>query len=305
MQLPRYAARLLALLCCAALPAWSQSPPAPASTAASAAAPSQPASAAGPARPASAAAAAPAAASQRVEITGGRESDTDQRRRSTASKIIIGREEIDKFGDATVGEVLRRLPGVTTPGAPGRGGPPRLRGLGSGFTQLLIDGQRMPPGFSLESLTPEQVERIEILRAPTAETGARAIAGTINIITREGFKVRLNDLRLGFGYENGQISPGVNWSHNDTSGPLTYTVNAGMFKARRVSDSSSRTTVEGVDSGALLEDRSGRSHSQERRIGGNLSGRLLWRLNERGDSVTLMPSVFHRSEEHTSELQSL
>ena len=148
----------------------------------------------------------PAAAGQQVEITGGRESDTDLRRQSATAKIVIGREEIDKFGDATLGEVLRRLPGVTTPGVPGRGGPPRLRGLGGGYTQLLIDGQRVPPGFSLESLTPEQVERIEILRAPTAETGARAIAGTINVVTREGYRRRVNDLRLGFGVENGEIS---------------------------------------------------------------------------------------------------
>ena len=132
-----------------------------------------------------------------MEVVGGRESDTDLRRQSTAAKIVIGREEIEKFGAATVGEVLRRLPGVTTPGAPGRGGPPRMRGLGGGFTQLLIDGQRLPPGFSLDSLTPEQIDRIEVLRAPTAETGARAIAGTINIITREGFKKRLNDWRIG------------------------------------------------------------------------------------------------------------
>ncbi|MFY7914672.1 MAG: TonB-dependent receptor plug domain-containing protein, partial [Rubrivivax sp.] len=82
------------------------------------------------------------AAQQRIEVTGGRADDTAQRQRSTAAKIVIGREEIDKFGDATLGEVLRRLPGVTTPGAPGRGGPPRLRGLGGGYTQILIDGQR-------------------------------------------------------------------------------------------------------------------------------------------------------------------
>ena len=239
-----------------------------------------------------------------IEITGSRDSDTEARRRSTASKIVIGREEIDKFGDATVGEVLRRLPGVTTPGAPGRGGPPRLRGLGSGFTQLLIDGQRIPPGFSLESLTPEQVERIEILRAPTAETGARAIAGTINIITREGFKRRLNDLRMGFGYENGQFSPGINWSHNDSSGPLTYTVNAGVFKAHRESRSSSHTTVDDVATGALLEDRTSRSHSLEQRVGGNFSGRLLWRLNDLGDTLSLMPSIFH-TEAHSDNDYSL
>jgi outer membrane receptor for ferrienterochelin and colicins len=268
-------------------------PAAPAAPAASAAAPAQAASApaAKPATPA-------APANQRIEITGGRQSETEQRRQSTASKIVIGREEIDKFGDATVGEVLRRLPGVTTPGAPGRGGPPRMRGLGGGFTQLLIDGQRVPPGFSLESLTPEQVERIEILRAPTAETGARAIAGTINIITREGFKLRLNDVRIGAGYENGQISPGINWSHNDNAGPLNYNVSASAFRSNRKSSGSSSTQVENLNTGVLLGDRSGSSVSKEQRFGVNLNGRLMWRLNDLGDSLSLMPSVFH-SENHS------
>jgi iron complex outermembrane receptor protein len=232
-----------------------------------------------------------------VEITGGRQSDTDQRRQATASKIVIGREDIDKFGDATLGEVLRRLPGVTTPGAPGRGGPPRMRGLGNGFTQILIDGQRVPPGFSLEQLTPEQVERIEILRAPTAETGARAIAGTINIITREGFRRRLNDLRLGFGYENGQFSPGLNWTHNDSAGPLTYNLSGSAFRGERKNSSRSITTVQSLDAagnpGATTEDRTLQSDSLDKRFGTNLTARLQWRLNESGDSLALMPSVFH------------
>jgi outer membrane receptor for ferrienterochelin and colicins len=146
--------------------------------------------------PAGAASAPP---TQQVEVRATRESDTEQRRQSTAAKIVIGREEIDRFGDSTVGEVLKRLPGVTMRARPGAAGRPRMRGLGGGYTQILIDGQRVPPGFSLESLTPDQIERIEILRAPTAETGARAIGGTINIITREGFKRRINDLRLGVG----------------------------------------------------------------------------------------------------------
>ena len=102
-----------------------------------------------------------------------------------------------------MGELLKRLPGVTMQGAPGRGGAIRMRGLGSGYTQILLDGERVPPGFSLDSLDPEQIERIEILRAPTAETGARAIAGTINIITREGLRRRINDLKLGVALENG------------------------------------------------------------------------------------------------------
>jgi iron complex outermembrane receptor protein len=249
--------------------------------------------------PAPSPAPAPApAAGERVEITGGRADDTEQRRQSTAAKIVIGREEIDKFGDATVGEVLRRLPGVTTPGAPGRGGPPRLRGLGGGFTQLLIDGQRIPPGFSLESLTPEQVERIEILRAPTAETGARAIAGTINIVTREGFRRRLNDLRIGFGVENGRYSPGINWSHNDSAGALTYTVSASAFRSRREDENRTDTLVEDLSSGTLLEDRTATSTTRGERQGLNLTTRLQWRLGTTGDMLMLMPSVFH-AENHS------
>jgi iron complex outermembrane receptor protein len=285
--------------------AWAQTTPTP-TPAPAAQAPAGAASAPRPrpATPAATPAPAPASAnpSQRIEITGGRETDTAQRRQATASKIVIGREEIDKFGDATVGEVLRRLPGVTTPGAPGRGGPPRMRGLGGGFTQLLIDGQRVPPGFSLESLTPEQVERIEILRAPTAETGARAIAGTINIITREGFRRRLNDVRIGFGIEDGQVSPGVNWTHNDSAGDLVYNLSGSVFERRNNNSSESRTTVENSATGVLLEDRSSRSNSTDKRLGGNFSGRLQWRLGEgTGDLLALAPTIFHASGKSSSQ----
>ncbi len=271
---------LLALACGAFTPAGAQTAAAAAEAAASAAS-------------------APAAP-QRVEINATRETDTQARRNATAAKIVIGREEIDKFGDATLGEVLRRLPGVTTPGAPGRGGPPRLRGLGGGFTQMLIDGQPVARGFSMESLTPEQIERIEILRAPTAETGSRAIAGTINIITREGFKQRLNDLRIGFGIENGLLSPGINWTHNDSAGPLTYNLSASAFRPRRETITDLRTTVTDRATGTLLEDRSTHSVQNDRRYGLNLTSRLQWRLNDKGDTLMLQPSVFHTQNDSDS-----
>ncbi len=93
-----------------------------------------------------------------------------------------------------------------------------MRGLGNGYTQILLDGERVPPGFSLDSLTPDQIERIEILRAPTAETGARALAGTINLITRGGYSRRVNDVRLVAAYENGKVQPSASWTRNFTAG---------------------------------------------------------------------------------------
>lgn len=237
---------------------------------------------------------------QRVEITGGRESDTEQRRRATAAKTVIGREEIEQFGDSSIGETLRRLPGVTAPGGPGRGGPPRLRGLGNGYTQLLIDGEPIPRGFSLESLTPDQVERIEILRAPTAETGARAIAGTLNIVLREGYRRRLNDLRVGLGLESGLVTPGAFWTWNDTVGAATVNLNAGSFLRRsddrsRVSSDTTSDIPGDDEAGAWTEDRS----SLSTRRGLNLGARVQWRLGATGDMLMLSPSLFRA--ENTSQ----
>jgi iron complex outermembrane receptor protein len=47
---------------------------------------------------------------QKVTISGGR-TDVEERRQSTAAKMIFGREELDRNGDSTIGEVLKRLPG--------------------------------------------------------------------------------------------------------------------------------------------------------------------------------------------------
>jgi outer membrane receptor for ferrienterochelin and colicins len=225
---------------------------------------------------------------QRVEITGGRASDTDQRRQSTAAKIVIGREDIERWGDSNLLDLMKRLPGVTVPGAPGRGGNPRMRGMGGNFTQILIDGERMPPGFSLDSIPPEQIERIEVLRAPTAETGARAIAGTINIVLREGFRRRLNDLRLGAQWEDGKATPGLTWTRNDTAGPFIYNVSASLFQFRQSNAGDSETIETDLSTGDTLLIRNSAFESQSKRTGLHTTARLQWR-NETGMSAMLQP----------------
>jgi iron complex outermembrane receptor protein len=189
---------------------------------------------------------------QRVEVTGSRGTDTEQRRQSTVSKIVIGREEIERQGDSTLGEILKRLPGVTLGGPPGRGGQIRFRGLGAGYTQILLDGDRVPPGFQIDSISPEQIERIEILRAPTAETGARAIGGTINIITREGYARKLNDLKLGAQYESDHGGAGVTWTRNDKLGDdWTLTSSLSATDGKQETFATAETTDVDLASGAV------------------------------------------------------
>ncbi len=228
----------------------------------------------------------------RIEVRGQGLSDEDQRRFSTAAKIVIGREQIEQFGDSNVSEVLRRLPGITLGGAPGRGGPPRMRGLGAGYTQILIDGQRTPPGFSIDSLTPEQVERIEILRAPTAETGARAIGGTINIITREGFVRRLNDLRLGLGLENGRASPGLSWTYNNSNDRWIYNLSLSSFFANRQERDAAETRDVSTDDEQVIRSQRSETFSVNHRYGLNLTARLQQR-GGMGETFLLIPSIFH------------
>lgn len=221
-----------------------------------------------------------------VEIRSNRNNDSEVRRESTASKIVIGREEIDKQGDATLGDVLKRLPGVTVQGAPGRGGAIRMRGLGGGYTQILLDGERMPPGFSVDSLTPEQVERIEILRAPTAETGARAIAGTINIVLREGQKANPDDLKLTRSQEHGEGSTMVNWVHNLKTEPVNGTFTLSAMDNQRADESVTAIDSDYRDDQVRLSDSSGR------RQGVHANARLQWK-GEQGKNLTLTPFLIY------------
>jgi iron complex outermembrane receptor protein len=246
-----------------------------------------------PAAPRERAAAEPAARLEPVDITGGRPDETRERRESTAAKIVIGRDEIERFGDATIGDVLKRLPGVTIQGRPGRGGAIRLRGLGSGYTQILLDGERVPPGFSLDSLAPEQVERIEILRAPTAETGARAIAGTINIVTRGGYTRRINDVRIGVALEDGRASPGLWWTRNDTIGSFIYNYSLSTFRQSRASDSTTTTVDRRLDDGSVVLDQRDTGTVREQRHGVHATGRLQWRGDEPGASLVLTPLLIY------------
>lgn len=254
--------------------------------------------AASPALQAQSAAAPPAAAAsapspnrpQQVEVTGTTTPDgNDERRRATASRITYGREELDRMGDASLGEVLKRLPGVTLGGPPGRGGQVRMRGMGGGYTQILIDGQRMAPGFSLDAIAPEQIEKIEIMRAPVAEFGTRAIAGTINVVMRSDFKRKANEFKLGGGADGSRPQVGANWATNGQADSLGYNLSATVFQGGQ--DSDTTTTTQGLDAdGRTRLDQRVRSTSEGTRRGLFANGRLQWRLGP-GQSLDLQPFV--------------
>lgn len=246
-------------------------------------------------------AAKPAAKVQSVVVQGTRADDTETRRLSTASKMVFGREELDRNGDSSVGEILKRLPGVTVGGRPGRGGGGvRMRGLGNGYTQMLVNGERPPGGFSLESLSPDQVERIEVIRGPVAEHSTQAIAGTINIVLREGYQQKDIQLRLTDGIEQGRHSPNVSVTAPGKIGKLTWLMSGSVFENRRHDDSHTHN-LDQTAAGAVVREQEVHDQSAGKSRGVHLSPRLSYKFDS-GDTLTFQPFLVHN--ENTSNSQS-
>jgi outer membrane receptor protein involved in Fe transport len=244
------------------------------------------AAAAGQETPAPTSQAKPAPAAQpiqKVEVKGSA-GTYDARRDDTATKIVVTQEEILKNGDTTIGEVLKRLPGITLGGVQGRGGDIRMRGLGNGYTQVLLNGEPSPPGFSLDSLTPEMIERIEIMRAGTAEYSTQAIAGVINIVLKKQIQSGQRDLKAGLQYENHQPGAMANFQVSDKKGPMSYAIGGGLTYGKSDRPGSNVTrgvTAAGVEDLLRVSDWA----SAGRLAAINLAPRINWNLGP-GDVLT-------------------
>ena len=216
---------------------------------------------------------------QTVEVKGAT-SSYDARRDDTASKTVLNADEIRKYGDDNIFDVLKRAPGVTVTGKT-----LRMRGLGAGYTQILVNGDRPPPGFSLDALTPDQIERIEIVRAASAEFSMQAIAGTINIVLRKVISKPQRDLRLSVlrSQESRNLNAGGTWG--DKTGGLSYFLNATLYAGDNAYTSRNADLFY-APSGELLQSRETPYDGEGNYRGIVLYPRLSWKLDN-GDELNL------------------
>jgi vitamin B12 transporter len=130
-------------------------------------------------------------------ITGNR--DVQSRADSTTASSVFTRADIERLRPANVLELLTQVPGVQVANYGGRGAAYGLyiRGTSTAQTLVLIDGVRVGSatmgGASLQYLSVEQVERVEVLRGSrSAIYGADAMGGVVQIFTRRGQDQGLN-----------------------------------------------------------------------------------------------------------------
>lgn len=236
---------------------------------------------------------------QKIQIVG---EAYDPRRDDTASKVVVNNEEMMKYGDTSISEVLRRVPGITVTNSNGRGAELRMRGLGNGYTQILLNGERVPAGFSVESLSPSLVERIEVLRTGSAEYSTGAIAGTINIILKKVIRTTQREFRAGAAYSSDSSNPFTNFQFSDKVGTTSYTVSGDIFRNDSDKNPSATDIRTGPSNKADLLRRT-LSDDDMKMKGLSLTSRVNWNLKN-GDT-TGWQTFIHMNESDGSFLSNI
>jgi outer membrane receptor for ferrienterochelin and colicin len=137
------------------------------------------------------------------------------RNRSDAAEpvLVYDEEYFQRFEPLTAGDALKRVPGVTFLSDVIESDGARLRGLDPGYTQILINGERVPGGqsdrsFFLDRIPAELIEQVEIVRSSSARRTGDAVAGSLNIKLRDGFALDGGYLRAGgLFFDDGEFKP--------------------------------------------------------------------------------------------------
>ncbi|MBJ6980393.1 TonB-dependent receptor [Luteimonas sp. MC1572] len=147
----------------------------------------------------------------------------------TAPVLSYDLEYFQRFEPNTVGDMVKRLPGAAFVGSDiMEFDGVQLRGMGGGYTQVLINGKKVPGAgddrsFWVDRIPADMVDRIEILRSNSANRSGDAIAGAINIILRDAYE-----------FDGGYLRVGVNRAHDGEVNPTFGAVASGEALGGRI-----------------------------------------------------------------------
>lgn len=109
---------------------------------------------------------------------------------------VVSQEKIQELPDANAAESIGRLPGVSILRSGGEANKVILRGLEDKFTNITIDGVKIPPtdatsrGVDLSTLSQSSLAGIELFKALTPDKDGDALAGSINLVTKKAPEIR-------------------------------------------------------------------------------------------------------------------
>ena len=145
--------------------------------------------------------------SDEVIVTASRVAETADE--TLAPVNVITREEIERRQIRSVPEALRQVPGVSlvNNGGIGKATSVFMRGTESDHVLVLINGVKVGSAtlgtFNFESLSIDDVERIEVVRGPRSHLyGSEALGGIIQIFTRKPTETTHAHASIGYGTDD-------------------------------------------------------------------------------------------------------
>jgi iron complex outermembrane receptor protein len=107
-----------------------------------------------------------------------------------ADQIVesVSAEDIGRLPDASIGEAIARLPGLTSQRNNGRASGIAIRGFGPDFSTTLLNGREQTTTSDNRSVEFDQypseiVSRVDIFKSPTASLVGQGLVGTVDIRT--------------------------------------------------------------------------------------------------------------------------
>lgn len=226
------------------------------------------------------------------------------RRHASAGKLVIDREELDTLDAASVGELLRKLPGTGMFTAVESGSRGRGKGPDRNMPQILVDGQPLPGGernpMAALRLPVEMIERVEIIRNSTAEFPVLNPAGVVNLIMRDVPPRATRGIKAGAGAVGDDPQFRLEGQYGEPDGNFGYLLSGAVNRrpdaSKRMLAATSYTA--GVASGEIGEN----SVSTGSDTNLTLIPRFSWKFggNQR---ITLSPFLSHTENESLTERQ--
>ncbi len=133
-----------------------------------------------------------------IEVQGTRDALAAALDRKRESKNVIDTiiaEDIGKMADENVAEALQRVTGISIQRDMGEGTSVSIRGMGSDFNQIKVNGQTMTSGgngrdVDFSSFSADLLAAIEVVKTPSASHDEGSIGGSINLKTRRPLDIQ-------------------------------------------------------------------------------------------------------------------
>ncbi len=116
------------------------------------------------------------------------ESAVNEKKNNDQILESVSAEDIGKLPDASIGESIARLPGVTSQRLSGRSNNISIRGFGPDFSQTLLNGREQTTtgdsrAVEFDQYPSEIVSQVVVYKTPTASLVGQGLVGTIDIRT--------------------------------------------------------------------------------------------------------------------------